>query len=126
MIQFLSYMTLANGIVILVGAVAAGRFQRLKESMLLKVLGAPASDIRKILTYEYGILSFLGCVVGWLLAEVVSRPVLSYFFESDAAVPYFSLSLLFAGTVILNILIGLWISREVFHTSPVQLIREEG
>ncbi|MEQ8350866.1 MAG: FtsX-like permease family protein [Leptospiraceae bacterium] len=125
-IQFLSYMTLANGIVILVGAVAAGRFQRLRESMLLKVLGASATDIRKILTYEYGILSFLGCVVGWLLAEVVSRPVLSYFFESDAAVPYLSLGLLFAGTIVLNILIGLWISREVFHTSPVQLIREEG
>ncbi len=125
-IQFLSYMTLANGIVILVGAVAAGRFQRLRESMLLKVLGAHAADIRKILTYEYGILSLLGCIVGWLLAELVSRPVLSYFFESDAAVPYGSLSLLFAGTVILNILIGLWISREVFHTSPVQLIREEG
>ncbi|MBU45742.1 MAG: hypothetical protein CMN76_21220 [Spirochaetaceae bacterium] len=125
-IQFLSYLTLINGIVILVGAVAAGRFQRLKESMLLKVLGAHAKDIRKILTYEYGILSFLGCVVGWLLAEVVSRPVLSYFFESDAAVPYGALSLLFGGTVALNILIGLWISREVFHTSPVQLIREEG
>lgn len=125
-IQFLSYLTLANGIVILVGAVAAGRFQRLRESMLLKVLGAHAADIRKILTYEYGILSFLGCMVGWVLAEVVSRPVLSYFFESDAAVPYGALSILFAATVALNIGIGLWISREVFHVSPVQLIREEG
>ncbi|MCB1171247.1 MAG: ABC transporter permease [Leptospiraceae bacterium] len=125
-IRFLSYLTLANGIVILIGAVAAGRFQRLRESMLLKVLGASARDIRRILTYEYGILSFLGVLTGWLLAELVSRPVLSYFFESEAAVPYGSLSLLFAGTVALNITIGLWISREVFHVSPVQLIREEG
>ena len=76
-INFLTGLTVLNGVIILAGAIAAGRFARLRESMLLKVLGAQRSLIRKILISEYSLLALLGAFTGWLLAEVVNRPLLS-------------------------------------------------
>ena len=125
-ISFLAAITMLNGVIILGGAIAAGRFARLKESMLLKVLGASRGDLRRILISEYAILAVLGCICGWLLAELINRPMLVQFFEAPAVVPYAGLLLVLAGIVVLNVAIGLFISRDVARTKPLAVLRDPG
>lgn len=125
-ISFLAAITMLNGVIILGGAIAAGRFARLKESMLLKVLGANRNDLRRILIAEYGILAALGCLCGYLLAESINRPILFQFFEAAAVVPYGTLGLVIAGIVVLNVGIGLFISRDVARTKPLAVLRDPG
>lgn len=124
-VRFLAAITLLNGIIILGGAIAAGRFARLRESMLLKVLGASRKDLRKILLSEYAILALLGCLAGWLLAEIINRPALTIFFKSTAVVPYGSILAVLAGIVALNVGVGFLISRDVAESKPLEVLREE-
>ncbi len=124
-IRFLAAITLLNGIIILGGAIAAGRFARLRESMLLKVLGASRKDLRKILLSEYAILALLGCLAGWLLAEAINRPALTVFFQSTAVVPYGAIFLILAGITLLNVTVGFLISRDVATSSPLAVLRDE-
>ncbi|MEQ9366036.1 MAG: FtsX-like permease family protein [Leptospirales bacterium] len=125
-ISFLAAITMLNGVIILGGAIAAGRFARLKESMLLKVLGASRSDLRRILISEYAILAALGCLCGWVLAESINRPLLAQFFEAPTVVPYATLLAIVAGIVGLNVGIGLFISRDVARTKPLVVLRDPG
>ena len=124
-VRFLAAITLLNGIIILGGAIAAGRFARLRESMLLKVLGANRRDLRKILLSEYGILALLGCLAGWGLAEIINRPALTIFFQSTVVVPYGAILLILLGIVLLNVIVGFLISRDVAESRPLAVLRDE-
>lgn len=124
-VRFLATVTLFNGFLILAGAIAASRFARLREAMLLRVLGATSRDVLRILVFEYALLALLGSLTGSILAEAINRPLVSYLFDSPTTVPYVNIALLLAGIVGLNTAMGLLISRDVGRTSPMNILREE-
>ncbi len=123
--RILAALTLLNGFVILMGTVISSRFARLRESMLLKVLGAKRKDLRRILSAEYALLAILGSLSGWLLAEAINRPLFSQFFRVDAELPYRLLIPMAVVIVLLNVIAGLMVSRQIFRSTPVELLREE-
>ncbi len=55
-IRFMALFSLAAGAVVLAGAVAASRFQRVREGALLRTLGARRSQLLRILLAEYAVL----------------------------------------------------------------------
>jgi putative ABC transport system permease protein len=121
----LGLLTLVTGAIILGGAIAAGRYARQRESVLLKVLGASRSDLRRILVTEYATLAILGAACGWALAEMVTRPALEFLFETPAVVPYGAIALLLSGAVLLNVTVGIAIGRGVARRSALDIMREE-
>jgi len=122
---FLALLTIATGAVILGGAVAAGRFARIREAMLLRVLGASRRDLRRILGVEYAALAGLGGLAGWLLAEATARPALARFFDAPPVVPYRLVAAVLVGVVILNVAVGFALSRGVAGARPLDVLREE-
>jgi putative ABC transport system permease protein len=124
-VRFLSGIALFNGILILTGAVASGRYARLRESMLFKVLGADRMDLIKILISEYAVLALIGCMTGWILSEAINRPILIQFFETEPTVPYALLFSLLAGIVMMNTLMGILTGRDVDSARPMDILREE-
>ena len=122
---FLALLTIATGAVILGGAVAAGRFARIREAMLLRVLGASRRDLRRILGVEYAALAGLGGLAGWLLAEVTARPALARFFEAPPVVPYRLVAAVLIGVVVLNVAVGFALSRGVAGARPLDILRDE-
>ena len=124
-IGFLALITVMNGMVILAGAVAAGRFARVREAMLLKVLGANRALLRNILTVEYAVLAGLGCLCGWVLGEIISRVMLSFFFDAPVVVPYGRIALALAAILASNTAVGLLISRDTARARPLDILREE-
>jgi putative ABC transport system permease protein len=124
-LSFLALLTIAAGAIILGGAIAAGRFARQRESMLLKVLGASRRDLRRILVSEYAALALLGGASGWLLAELINRPALTLFFDAPPTVPYPAIAGLLAAVIVLNVGVGLVISRGVSNGRPLDVLREE-
>ncbi|PPR60934.1 MAG: hypothetical protein CFH08_02334, partial [Alphaproteobacteria bacterium MarineAlpha3_Bin7] len=66
-VQSISYVTIASGILVLAGAIMAGRRRRIYDAAVLKVLGATRGVILKVFLFEYG---FLGCVAGVVAAFV--------------------------------------------------------
>ena len=122
---FLALLTIATGAVIVGGAVAAGRFARVREAMLLRVLGASRRDLRRILAVEYASLAALGGLGGWLLAELTARPALAAFFEAPPVVPYRLVAAVLVGVVVLNVAVGFALSRGVAGARPLDILREE-
>jgi putative ABC transport system permease protein len=78
-IRFMALFSLAAGAVGLMGAVAASRFQRVREGALLRTLGATRSQLLRILVAEYAVLGVLasGTAIGLSgSTEVGRRPPL--------------------------------------------------
>ncbi|MDB4401367.1 FtsX-like permease family protein, partial [Akkermansiaceae bacterium] len=96
---------------------------RLKESVLLRTLGASAKQVRIILVIEYAALGLLSALSGILLA-VVANGVLAIFFFKASPWPDAGLLLAAFGTVtMIAVLGGLALSRGVCHHPPLEILR---
>ncbi len=124
-VRWIAGATLLAGLVILTGAIGAGRFARVRESALLKTIGAGRRDLLVILTTEYALVGFLGAAAGSILSQAVAWPLLYYAFDLAPAVPWSALGLLVLAAGGLSTAVGMLISRGVTGTSPLEVLREE-
>ena len=67
-VRFMALFSILTGLVVLTGAVLSGRFQRLRESVLLRTLGASRRQIVRIFLVEYLMLGWFAAITGLLLA----------------------------------------------------------
>lgn len=121
----LALVILVTGAVILGGAVASTRATRVRETALLKVLGARRRDIGRILVTEYLALAVLSVGAGGLLGQIATRVAMPIFFESEASFPVVPLAILAIGVVALNVGAALLIGRGVVRTPALTVLRDE-
>lgn len=124
-IRFLAAFSVATGFVVLLGAVLTGRLQRIRESVLLRTLGATRRQIARVLLAEYLSLGFLASLAGILLAVGAGWALAKWLFEVEYAVPVLPLLWLTLGVTALSAAVGLLASREVFRHTPLEALREE-
>jgi putative ABC transport system permease protein len=123
-IRFMALFSIASGIIVLIGAIATSRYQRMRESVLLKTLGANTKQIRQILLTEYAALGTLSGLTGILLAGAAGWALVTFMFELSFRVSASPLIALWFGVVALTVAIGLVNSREVMRKPPLAVIRE--
>ncbi len=125
-IRFLAGFSIATGFIVLLGAVSVSRLQRIRESVLLRTLGATRGQIGSILLVEYALLGLLAGVVGTGLAVAGGWALGRYVFEMDTfAVPAVGLLGLMLGMALLATVTGWWGSRETFRRTPLEALRDE-
>ena len=56
----MAFFSILTGIIVLLGAVRTSKYQRIKESVLLRTIGAKSNQILKIAALEYIYLGGLG------------------------------------------------------------------
>jgi putative ABC transport system permease protein len=123
-IRFLAAFSVVTGFVVLLGAISTSRLQRIRESVLLKTLGATRRQIAGILFLEYLLLGLLAAVAGTLLAVVGGWAIATRVFDLNFEVAPLPLAAVGAAVALLSVLVGLWASREVFDRTPMEAIRE--
>jgi putative ABC transport system permease protein len=111
--------------VVLMGAVASARYQRLREAALLKTLGATRSQLLRILLAEYLSLGALSVLTALVLSSIAGWALLRFFFEAKFTWAGGGLALLSLGVLALTVGIGLWSSREVWRKPPLAVLRTE-
>ncbi|HYW12213.1 MAG TPA: FtsX-like permease family protein [Longimicrobium sp.] len=124
-IRFLAAFSVVTGFVVLLGAILTGRLQRIRESVLLRTLGATRRQIARVLLAEYLALGLLASLAGILLAAVGGWALAKWLFEVDYAVPVLPLVWLALAVTALSAAVGLLASREVFRHTPLEALREE-
>lgn len=124
-IRFMALFSLAAGTVVLVGAVAASRYQRVREAVLLRTLGATRPQLLRILFAEYASLGLLASATAMLLSAAAGWGLVRFAFDSRFALPLPSLLALAAGVVALTIVVGLLGSIEVLRRPPLEALRSE-
>jgi putative ABC transport system permease protein len=123
-IRFMSLFSIIAGVIVLIGAVATARFQRLRESALLKTIGATRRQIMQVLVTEYAALGTLAGATGVLLGSTASWLLMRFLFRLDYHVPFGALLLLWVGVALLAVAVGLLNSRDVFRRPPLAVLRE--
>src|ERR1019366_2868656 len=83
-IEFMALFTVATGLVVLVGAIVTGRHQRIRETVLLRTLGASRRQVNLIQLVEYAVLGIQAAVVGGLLAVAGNALLARYVFHMAA------------------------------------------
>jgi putative ABC transport system permease protein len=123
-IRFMAGLSLALGIPVLFSAVSATRRERLREGVLLKVLGATRRQVGRIMLAEYLLLGALGSVVGIVLSVGGAWALLRFVFRQPfqpAVLPALAVA---AAMIALSVSIGLMTGREVFRETPMAALRE--
>ncbi len=122
-ITVLAGFTVLAGLPILIGTLLNGRDVRLKESVLLRTLGASAKQVRTILVIEYSALGILSALTGVLLAVAANAALATFVFKASPW-PDTALILTAFGTVtMIAVLGGLALSRGVCHHPPLEILR---
>jgi putative ABC transport system permease protein len=123
-IRFMALFSIASGIVVLVGAIATSQFHRIRESVLLKTLGASKRQIRQIFSTEYAALGTLAGFTGVLLSGVAGWILIRFFFGFTFRVPGLPLVGIWLSAVAVTTAVGLASSRKVLAKPPLAVIRE--
>jgi putative ABC transport system permease protein len=124
-IQFMAMFTVATGLIVLAAAVWNGRRQRVRESVLLRTLGASRRQLRGIEMVEHGILGFLAAVVGCLLAAGASMLLAEFVFETPVAWPMTTFAIAVGAVSVITILTGWIAGRGVVDHPPLAVLRQE-
>lgn len=123
-IRFLALASLAAGAVVLAGATAASRLQRIREAVLLKTLGAGRRQLLRIALAEYLALGLLAVVAALGLATAAGWGLARFFFDGRFWVPVPALAGLGAAVVALTVGVGLWTGRGVLAKPPLEGLRD--
>lgn len=124
-INFMAFFSILTGIIVLIGSVRTSKYQRIKESVLLRTLGAKGNQILKITALEYLYLAILGCGVGILLSVVGSQLLANLVFDLTFIPSWVPFAILLPAISALVVLIGLANSRSVLRSSPLEVLRKE-
>ncbi len=125
-ITFMAFFSILTGIIVLIGSVRNSKYQRIRESVLLRTLGAQSNQILKINALEYLFLGVLGSGVGVVLS-LVSSFMLAYFIFDTPFIPsWVPFIIVLPGIALLVLGIGLFNSKGVLNSPPLQVLRKEG
>jgi putative ABC transport system permease protein len=119
-----SAVALVSSILVLAGALAAGRAQRIKDAVVLKTLGATRRQLIAAYLMEYGLLGAItavfGLAAGGLASYGIVTQVMRLPFEMNWGVALSSLVLALCITIILGLL-GAW---RILGQKPAPYLRE--
>lgn len=124
-VRFMAFFTVATGLIVLIGAVATGRYQRIREVVLLRTLGATVRQLRQMQLVEYAILGLLGAWVGGTLALGGNALLAHFVFKIDPVVPWGGLVMATLSVVAVTLLAGLLSNRGVTDHPPLEILRQE-
>ena len=122
-IKFMAGFSILIGLIVLISSLFLSKFQRIRESVLLRTLGASEKKIYRINAVEYAALGSLSALTGILLAVAGSFLLAKFVFELDFDLNWLPVIGIFFFIVILTVAIGLYNSRDVVKRSPLEILR---
>ncbi len=123
-VRFVALFSIATGLAVLAAVVTGSRFQRLRESALLRTLGASRGQVGKILLIEYLLLGGLAGLVGLLLAMAGGWALAAFVFEVTFAPSWQALGFALIAVPLCTVLAGLLGSRGVHRAPPLEVLRQ--
>ncbi len=118
-------VTLAAGMLVLSGAIAAGQRQRIREAVLLKVLGARRADLLRALLLEYVLLGGVTGLVAAGLGSAAAWAVLAHVLKTDWQFMPWPVALTVLGSVGAVLAAGLAGTLRALGAKPAPYLRHD-
>lgn len=122
-IRFMALFSILTGLLVLISSVVLSKYQRIKESVLLRTIGAQSRQILAITLIEYFMLGALATLTGIGLAFVGSWLLAAFSFDIPFRPDWQAPTLVFFAITGLTVVIGLFNSREVLNKPPLEVLR---
>jgi len=124
-IRFMAAFSIITGLIVLIASVLISKYQRIRESVLLRTLGASRKQILVITALEYFFLGALAAGAGIVLALLASWALAKFSFKTSFTPDMLPVLFLFVLISSLTVLIGLFNSRGVLNRPPLEVLRSE-
>ena len=124
-IQFMAFFSIGTGLIVMISSIILSRFQRVKENVLLRTIGASKKQLWAIATAEYFFLGAISAISGIFLAAVFSTLLGQFVFEFTFIPDYAKIALIFFAVSTVSVFIGLMNNRKVVSQSPLAVLRSE-
>ena len=122
-IRFMALFSILTGLLVLISSVVLSKYQRIKESVLLRTIGAQSRQILLINLLEYFMLGALATLTGIGLSFVGSWLLAKFSFDIPFQPDWLPPFIVFFTITGLTVLIGLLNSREVLNKPPLEVLR---
>ena len=124
-IKFMAGFSILTGLIVLISSLFLSKFQRIKESVLLRTIGASTRQILMINAVEYTLLGILSSATGIVIALIAAYLIATQQLEIDFDIQWLPILFVFVFIIGLTVVIGLLNSREVVQKSPLEVLRKE-
>ncbi len=125
-IQFMAFFSIATGILVLISSLIISKYQRMRESILLRTLGAGSSTVRKINALEYFFLGSLASLSGILLSFLATFLLSKFVFQLPYRGAYQEALIVYLTLTLLTILLGWLNGRKIINKPPMEILRDAG
>ena len=122
-IRIAASVTIAAGIAVLVGAVAASARARRYDSMVLKMLGATSRQILTVQAIEYLVISFILIIVATAIGSVAGWFVVVDILTLRWVPDWTSVAIVLASTLFVTLGIGIAGSVPALRARPAETLR---
>lgn len=123
-IRFLGVFSTVAGVLVLIGALATSRYQRMRECALLKTLGARRRVVLQILAVEYVVLGSLATAAGLVLAVVAGWMMTWTVFEVPFRLDLARIGGVWLWVTAVTVAVGLIGSRGTLSRPPLAVLRD--
>ena len=124
-IRFMALFCMVTGWFVLISSVLISKYQRMRESVLLRTMGASRRQIFAITALEYSFLGSLAALAGILLSLGAGWALSRYVFEARFHPQWSYILLVLIGVSAVTLLIGLANSRYIVDKAPLEILRDE-
>ena len=124
-IQFMAGFSMVTGWIVLISSVLTSKNQRIKESILLRTMGASRKQILRINAIEYFFLGAFAAGAGLILAIGGSWALAKFSFDATFVPPFLPTVLLFGSIVLLVVITGILSTRSILNQPPLKILRTE-
>jgi putative ABC transport system permease protein len=118
-------VTLLAGGLVLAGAMAAGQRRRVRDAVVLKVIGATRAQVRRAWMVEFGLLGFTAGTMAAAIGTAASWGVARFVMKTDWAFLPGTLAVTVLGCTVLTLLLGYAGTALALRARPAPLLRNE-
>ncbi len=122
-IRFMASFSILTGILVLIGSIFLSRRQRIKESILLRTLGASSRTVILINAIEYFLLGVTASLTGVILSMATTFVLSKWVFSVPFAIDLRATLLICVSLSILTMLLGWLGARGLLKKSPLEVLR---
>jgi putative ABC transport system permease protein len=124
-IRVIALFSIGAGLIVMAGALAASRYQRLHESMILRTLGATRQAVARAFAVEYACLGIAAGLGGSLLAALLTWIVLRFVLEIPWSPEPATLALGVVVTTAVAMAVGFGATFRLLGKKPLPVLRQE-
>lgn len=122
-IQFMAFFSIVTGILVLISSLIISKYQRMRESILLRTIGASSGTVSKINTMEYFFLGSLASLSGILLSFLATYLLSRFVFELPFRGAYEEALVIYLAITLLTVVLGWLNGRKIIKMAPMEILR---